>query len=146
MAPAFEGVDQHGETVTSTSFPGKKIILYFYPKDNTSGCTAEACSLRDGYQELLDRGFAVVGVSPDSEKSHKGFAEKHSLRFPLLPDTDKSIATAYGVWGLKKFMGREYMGILRTTFIIGTDGRIEKVFAKVDTKKHFAQILASYEK
>lgn len=144
-APDFRGVDQNGQEVSLSGFEGRKLILYFYPKDNTAGCTAEACSLRDGYAELLQRGFSVVGVSPDSERVHKGFSEKNALRFPLIADTDKSIATAYGVWGRKKFMGREYMGILRTTFIIGEDGNIEKVFRKVNTKDHFRQILDSYK-
>lgn len=144
-APDFRGADQNGEEVTLSGFRGRKLILYFYPKDNTAGCTAEACSLRDGYAELIRRGFSVVGVSPDSERVHKGFSEKNALRFPLIADTDKSIATAYGVWGQKKFMGREYMGILRTTFIIGEEGTIEKVFRKVNTKDHFRQILDSYK-
>ncbi len=143
-APDFSGVDQDGRTVTLGQFSGKKLILYFYPKDNTTGCTAEACSLRDGYAELKRKGFEIVGVSPDSQKSHRGFADKHELRFTLIADTDKSIASAYGVWGLKKFMGREYMGILRTTFIISGDGVIEKVFTKVDTKDHFRQIADAY--
>jgi len=144
-APAFKGIDQNGQEVSSEALRGKKIILYFYPKDNTPGCTAEACSLRDGYSELKKMGFEVVGVSPDSEASHKKFADKQELRFPLIADTDKSIAKAYGVWGLKKFMGREYMGILRTTFIIDQHGMIEKVFTKVNTKNHFEQIANSYQ-
>lgn len=144
-APGFQGTDQNGNTISLDGLKGKKVILYFYPKDNTSGCTAEACSLRDGYSELKERGFEVVGVSPDTEKSHKGFSEKNELRFPLLADTDKSIATAYGVWGQKKFMGREYMGILRTTFIIDEQGAIEKIFTKVNTKNHFEQIADSYK-
>lgn len=143
-APDFRGVDQNGEELSLSAFRGKKLVLYFYPKDNTSGCTAEACSLRDGYSELMRRGFSVVGVSPDSEKSHRGFAEKNSLGFPLISDPDKAIANAYGVWGRKKFMGREYMGILRTTFIIDEEGVIEKIFTKVNTKDHFGQIVDSY--
>lgn len=144
-APEFTGTDQEGRTVSLSDFRGRKLILYFYPKDNTSGCTAEACSLRDGYAELRRDGFEIVGVSPDSSKSHSGFAAKHSLPFTLIADTDKTIATAYGVWGLKKFMGREYMGILRTTFVIDGDGIIEKVFDKVNTKDHFRQIADSYK-
>ena len=144
-APAFKGVDQNGKEISSESLTGKKIILYFYPKDNTPGCTAEACSLRDGYTELKKRGFEIVGVSPDSEESHRKFSGKNNLRFPLIADTDKSIAQAYGVWGLKKFMGREYMGILRTTFIIDGNGMIEKIFTKVNTKNHFEQIADSYK-
>lgn len=144
-APDFTGIDQEGNTLSLAQFAGKRLILYFYPKDNTSGCTAEACSLRDGYAELRVQGFEIVGVSPDSAKSHQGFAAKHSLPFPLIADTDKTIATAYGVWGLKKFMGREYMGILRTTFVIDGEGRIEKIFDKVRTKDHFEQIADSYK-
>lgn len=143
-APDFRGVDQNGNELSLGMYKGKKLILYFYPKDNTSGCTAEACSLRDGYSELKAKGFEIVGVSPDSEKSHKGFADKHELPFPLIADTDKTIATAYGTWGLKKFMGREYMGIIRTTFVIDSNGVIEKVFDKVNTKQHFEQIADAY--
>ena len=146
-APEFKAEDQNGQTVSLSGIlaGGKKVILYFYPKDNTPGCTAEACSLRDGYSELLKRGFVVLGVSGDSEASHRKFIEKHELPFTLLVDADHKIAEAYGTWGEKKFMGRTYMGMIRTTFIIGTDGVIEKVFEKVDTKNHFEQILESYE-
>lgn len=143
-APDFKGFDQDGEPVALSSFKGKKLILYFYPKDNTPGCTAEACSLRDGYSELLKRGFTVVGVSPDSGKSHQKFIESKKLPFRLIADTDHAIASAYGVWGMKKFMGREYMGILRTTFVIDENGIIEKIFDKVDTKDHYNQIVNSY--
>lgn len=143
-APDFTGIDQDGKAVSLEQFRGKKLILYFYPKDNMTGCTAEACSLRDGYAELKRNGFEIVGVSPDGEKSHRGFADKHGLQFTLIADTDKSIASAYGVWGQKKFMGREYMGILRTTFVIDGEGYIEKVFPKVNTKDHFRQIADSY--
>jgi len=144
-APVFQGTDKDGETISLKDFAGKKVILYFYPKDSTPGCTAEACSLRDGYTELKKKGFEVVGVSPDSGASHQKFADKNDLRFPLIADTDKTIAQAYGVWGLKKFMGREYMGILRTTFIIDENGTIEKIFTKVNTKNHFEQIADSYK-
>lgn len=145
-APLFEGISQNGTLIGSQSFPGKKIILYFYPKDNTSGCTAEACSLRDGYSELLKQGFVVVGVSPDSAASHDKFIAKHSLPFPLIADTDKKIASDYGVWAEKKLYGRTYMGIVRTTFVIDEKGTIEKIFDKVNTKNHFIQILDSYNK
>ena len=121
------------------------MILYFYPKDNTPGCTAEACSLRDGRDTLRRMGFEVVGVSPDSEKSHQGFIAKQGLNFTLLADTDKKIAEAYGVWGEKKFMGRTFMGILRTTFVIDEQGVIEKIFDKVRTKDHFEQIVEAYQ-
>ena len=144
-APDFSGNDQNGNLISLAALRGKRIVLYFYPKDNTSGCTAEACSLRDGKQELKKMGFTIIGVSPDSEKSHQGFITKNNLNFTLIADTDKTIAQAYGVWGLKKFMGREYMGILRTTFIIDANGMIEKIFNKVDTKKHFEQIVDSYK-
>ena len=144
-APFFRAENQNGESVSLGDFAGKKLILYFYPKDNTSGCTAEACSLRDGYSELINMGFVVVGVSPDSVKSHVGFINKHELPFMLISDADHSIADSYGAWGLKKFMGREYYGILRKTFIINAEGIIEKVFDKVDTKRHFEQISDSYK-
>lgn len=143
--PQFEVLDQDGNTVTSSSLLGKRTILYFYPKDNTSGCTLEAQSLRDGRRELSEMGFDIIGVSPDSQKSHKGFICKHSLNFPLLADTEKTVAQAFGVWAEKKMYGRTYMGILRTTFIIDPDGVIEKVFEKVDTKNHWKQIAESYK-
>jgi peroxiredoxin Q/BCP len=131
--------------VNLSSFAGKKIVLYFYPKDNTPGCTAEACSLRDNYEELLKKGFVVLGVSPDSEKSHKGFAEKHSLPFPLIADPDKKIMTAYGAFGEKVMYGKKVTGVIRTTFIIDEKGIIEKVIKKVDTKEHASQIFKLYE-
>lgn len=143
-APVFEGWDQDGKKVSLSDFKGKRLILYFYPKDNTPGCTAEACSLRDGREELRRMGFEVVGVSPDSAKSHIGFITKHELNFPLIADTEKEIAQAFGVWGLKKFMGREYMGIMRTTFVISAEGVIEQIFDKVRTKDHFEQIAEAY--
>ncbi len=140
-APMFSGVNQNGETVSFADYSGKKLILYFYPKDNTSGCTAQACSLRDGYSELAGKGYQVVGVSPDSAKSHRGFIEKHSLNFTLIADTDNSIMKAYGAWGKKKMYGKEYEGVLRTTFIIDQYGIIEHVITKVDTAAHTQQIL-----
>jgi thioredoxin-dependent peroxiredoxin len=143
-APTFEGIDQDGRLIKLTDFRGKKLILYFYPKDNTSGCTAEACNLRDNYEPFLSKGFAIIGVSPDSEKSHKGFANKHSLPFPLIADTEKKIMNDYGVWGEKKMYGRSYMGVLRTTFIIDENGVIEKIINKVDTSGHTEQIFKLY--
>ncbi len=140
-APDFKAVDQDGQPIRLTDYKGKRLILYFYPKDNTSGCTAEACSLRNGYEELSRLGCEVVGVSPDSEKSHRGFIQKYSLPFRLLADTDKQVATAYGVWGEKKMYGKAYMGILRTTFVIDANGFITHIFDKVDTKDHVNQIL-----
>lgn len=141
-APDFTVQDQDGKTVSLAAVlgGGRRVILYFYPKDNTTGCTAEACSLRDGYAELLKMGFTVLGVSADSAASHKRFIEKHRLPFTLLVDADHAIAEAYGTWGEKRFMGRTYMGMIRTTFVIGTDGIIEQVFEKVETKRHFEQI------
>ncbi len=140
-APEFKGKDQNGKEIALSDYRGKKLILYFYPKDNTSGCTAEACSLRDSYDDFRKRGYEIVGVSPDSEKSHTGFISKHGLPFTLIADTNKSIAEAYGVWAEKKMYGRTYMGILRTTFVIDENGVIGKIIEKVDTKKHAEQLL-----
>jgi thioredoxin-dependent peroxiredoxin len=141
LAPEFSGLDQHGIEISMDDFVGKRIVLYFYPKDDTPGCTAEACSFRDGYQDLLDAGFAVVGVSPDPVKKHAKFVEKYDLPFSLIADEDRKVIDAYGVWGRKKFMGREYDGVYRETFVIGTDGRIERILDKVDTKDSAGQIL-----
>jgi peroxiredoxin Q/BCP len=146
IAPNFKGINQNGETVSLEQFKGKKVILYFYPKDNTPGCTAESCNLRDNYKELLDKGFEVIGVSPDSEASHKKFIAKHELPFNLIADTEKEILKKYGAWGLKKLYGREYEGVLRTTFVINEEGVIEKIFKKVKTKDHTNQILSEIEK
>jgi thioredoxin-dependent peroxiredoxin len=143
-APDFEGIDQNGNTVRLGDFAGKKVILYFYPKDNTPGCTAEACNLRDNYDDLLKKGFAVIGVSPDSEKSHKGFAGKYTLPFPLIADTEKKILNDYGVWGEKKMYGKSYLGVIRTTFTIDEMGVIEKIITKVDTAGHSEQIFSLY--
>ena len=140
-APHFEGIDQDGRTLRLDDFAGRRLILYFYPKDNTSGCTAEACSLNEGYAALTERGFEVVGVSPDTATSHQRFIAKHNLAFNLIADTDKKILEAYGVWAEKKMYGRAYMGVVRTTFIISPDGIIEKIIAKVDTKDHAGQIM-----
>ncbi len=144
-APRFGGTDQNGNKVKLSSFAGKKVVLYFYPKDDTPGCTAEACSLRDNYEELLRQGFVVLGVSPDSEKSHKGFAEKYNLPFPLISDPDRKIMTAYGAYGEKVMYGKKVTGVIRTTFIIDEKGVIEKVIKKVDTKEHAPQIFKLYE-
>jgi thioredoxin-dependent peroxiredoxin len=141
LAPEFSATDQHGKEVSLTAFKGRKVILYFYPKDNTPGCTAEACDLRDNHSELLNKGYVVIGVSPDPLKSHTKFTEKYELPFSLLPDTEKTIIQAYGVWGPKKFMGKSYEGVLRTTFVIDEQGIIEKVFTQVFTQNHTAQIL-----
>jgi peroxiredoxin Q/BCP len=143
-APIFEGIDQDGKIIKLTDYIGKKVILYFYPKDNTPGCTAEACNLRDNYDSLIKKGFIVIGVSPDNEKSHKGFAGKYSLPFPLLADTSQKIMNDYGVWGEKKMYGKSYMGVLRTTFIIDEKGILEKIIQKVDTAGHTEQIFKLY--
>ena len=140
-APDFSGLDQHGNAVSAADFAGKKIVLYFYPKDDTPGCTAEACSFRDGYQDLLNAGYAIVGVSPDSVKKHAKFVDKYNLPFPLIADEERKVIDAYGVWGRKKFMGREYDGVYRETFVIGADGTIERILEKVDTKDSAGQIL-----
>jgi len=139
-APAFEGVDQDYNKIKLSDFLGNKVILYFYPKDNTPGCTTEACNLRDNYEDLLKKGFKVIGVSPDNVKSHKGFTGKYSLPFPLIADPEKKIINAYGVWGEKNMYGKKVMGILRTTFIIDEKGIIEKIISKVDTAQHTEQI------
>jgi len=141
-APDFL-IEQAG--LKKSDIKGKKVILYFYPKDNTPGCTAESCDLRDNYADLKSKGFEVIGVSPDSEKSHENFKNKYSLPFALIPDTEKEIMNAFGVWGEKKMYGKTYMGVLRTTFIIAEDGTIEKIISKVKTKEHSAQILKEME-
>lgn len=143
-APELLGIDQDGKEVKLSDYAGRKLILYFYPKDNTSGCTAEACSLRDYASELAAQGYSVVGVSSDSEASHRKFIEKHSLPFPLIADTDQRLQKEMGVWGEKSMYGRKYMGTLRTTFIIGPDGTIERIFTpkEIKTKIHAEQILA----
>jgi peroxiredoxin Q/BCP len=140
-APEFSGVDQDGQPVSLKDYTGKKLVLYFYPKDDTPGCTAEACSLRDNYEHLQKAGYDVLGVSTDPVKSHKKFIDKYTLPFRLLSDTEKTVSEAFGVYGLKKFMGKEYMGISRTTFLIDEKGIITEVISKVDTKKHAEQIL-----
>jgi len=141
-APDFSGSTEKEATVSLADFKGKKLVLFFYPKDNTPGCTAEACNLRDNYEVLRKEGYELLGVSPDDAKKHQKFIQKFEFPFSLLADTDLSTIKAYGVWGLKKFMGKEFEGVYRTTFIIGADGTIEKVFDKVKTKDHAAQILA----
>ena len=139
--PFFEVMDQDGNKVTSDDLKGKKTIIYFYPKDNTSGCTAEACNLRDNYEALSAKGYNVVGVSKDSAASHKRFAEKHELPFTLLADTSLQMLQDFGAWGEKKMYGKTVMGTLRRTFIFDENGILERVIEKVDTKNHAAQIL-----
>lgn len=140
-APDFLGVDEVGRELSLNDFAGKRLVLYFYPKDSTPGCTAEACSLRDGMDELVAAGYSVVGVSADSATSHQRFKAKQTLNFPLIADTERKLIEAYGVWGEKKMAGRTYMGIIRTTFVIAPDGTIERVIKKVDTKNAARQIL-----
>ena len=141
QAPSFEGVDQNNKKISSRDFVGSKWVVYFYPKDNTPGCTAQACSLKDGYDELLSRGIKVLGVSADSVKSHDKFASKFSLPFPLLSDESKEVINLFGVWGLKKFMGREYEGIHRITFVMNENNEITHVVHKPKTKDHANEIL-----
>lgn len=140
-APDFEGRDQDGKEIKLMDFKGSKLVLYFYPKDNTPGCTAEACDLRDNYHRFESMGYKIVGVSKDNEKSHKGFIEKFSLPFPLISDTETTILKAYEAWGRKKFMGREYDGIIRRTFVIDENGIIIDIIDKVDTKAHSKQLI-----
>ncbi len=144
-APAFTGKDQDGNTVKLSDFKGYNLILYFYPKDDTPGCTAESCDLRDNYEMWLSRGYKVLGVSPDDQESHKKFIKKYDLPFPLLADPDKEIIKAYGAWGTKKMYRKEYEGLLRTTFVIDVNGVIQSIFQKVKTKEHTAQILAEID-
>lgn len=141
VAPDFKAVDQHGNEVTLKQYRGKKLVLYFYPKDNTPGCTAEACSLRDNYEDFISKGFEVIGVSPDSHASHLKFAQKHELPFILIPDTEKELLTLYNAWGEKKMYGKSYMGVLRKTYVIGEEGTILKIIEKVKTKEHAKQIV-----
>ncbi len=144
-APVFTTKNAEGDTVRLKDFRGQKIVLYFYPKDDTPGCTKEACSFRDAFSKFKKRGIKVLGVSPDNEASHRKFAEKYELPFTLLTDTDHAIADAYGVYGEKKFMGRTYMGVNRTTFLIDEKGKIKKVFAKVKPEEHAREVLEAFE-
>ncbi|MFL0681750.1 MAG: thioredoxin-dependent thiol peroxidase [Algoriphagus aquaeductus] len=141
MAPDFEAKIETGETIKLSDYRGKKVVLYFYPKDATPGCTAQACNLRDNYDALLKAGYVVLGISSDDEKSHKKFIEKQNLPFPLIADTDLKVHEAYGTWVEKSMYGRKYMGTARTTFVIDEEGKIAEVIEKVDTKNHTAQIL-----
>ncbi|HEY9183941.1 MAG TPA: thioredoxin-dependent thiol peroxidase [Salegentibacter sp.] len=140
-APDFKAEDQDGNIVQLSDFKGKKLVLFFYPKASTPGCTAEACNLRDNWEQFQEKNYAVIGVSADSKKRQSNFKNKYDFPFPLLADEDKEVINAYGVWGPKKFMGKEYDGIHRTTFIIDEEGKIEDVIKKVKTKEHTAQIL-----
>lgn len=142
-APDFKSIDQNGEDISLSDFKGKKLILYFYPKDSTPGCTTESCNFRDNYESLTKKGFEVVGVSADSEKSHQKFIGKHDLPYRLIADTNKEVINSFGAWGEKKFMGRKFQGILRSTFVIDENGIIEKVIDKVKTKEASQQVLSA---
>ena len=142
-APDFSANNQNGKTLTLGDFKGKKLVLYFYPKDDTPGCTAEACSLRDHYQTFLAQGYAILAVSPDNEAKHQKFIAKYELPFDLLADTDHAVAEAYGVWVEKSMYGRQYMGIARTTFVIDENGNMADIIQKVNTKEHGPQLLGS---
>ena len=139
--PDFSANDQDGNSINLKDYRGKSLVVFFYPKADTPGCTAEACNLRDNYKELKDKGFELLGVSADSEKKQTNFKKKYNFPFPLLADEDHTVINTFGVWGPKKFMGREYDGIHRTTFVINSDGIVEKVIDKVKTKDHAAQLL-----
>lgn len=140
-APNFTSIDQNGQPISLSDYRGKKVVLYFYPKDDTSGCTAQACSLRDNYADLRTAGYEVLGVSVDNQTSHQKFIGKYELPFSLVADTDKQVVDAYGVWQEKSMYGRKYMGTARTTFLIDENGIITDIIGKVDTKKHAEQIL-----
>ena len=140
-APEINSIDENGEVITLEQFKGKKVVLYFYPKDMTPGCTVQSCNLRDNYQTLLDNGYVVLGCSADNPERHQKFITKHDLPFPLISDENKEVINAYGVWGPKKFMGRTYDGIHRTTFVIDANGTIEDIITKVKIKAHAEQII-----
>jgi peroxiredoxin Q/BCP len=144
-APQFSTKDANGDTVSLKDLRGEKVVLYFYPKDDTPGCTKEACSFRDAFSKFKKRGIRVLGISPDNETSHKKFTAKYKLPFTLLADTDHSIADAYGAYGEKKFMGRTYMGVLRSTFLIDEKGKIKKIFSKVKPDEHANEVLEAFE-
>ena len=146
FAPEFTSTTQDGAQISLSDLKGARTVLYFYPKDNTSGCTLEAKSLRDGKEELSRRGFRIVGVSPDSERSHQNFCTKHELNFTLIADTDHSVCEAFGVWAEKSMYGRKYMGVKRTTFLLDEEGRITHIFDKVKTATHFEQIINELDK
>lgn len=144
-APVFAGTDQNGKTISLNDFKGKKVAIYFYPKDNTPGCTVQACNLRDNYEVLMDKGIQVIGVSADSVASHQKFIDKFDLPFPLIADEDRKVIEQFGVWGPKKFMGKVYDGIHRTTFLIDEDQKIAGVIEKVNTKDHANEILEIFK-
>ena len=145
LAPDFSTIDQDGKTFKLSDFRGNKVILYFYPKADTPGCTAESCNLRDNYTDLINKGYKIFGVSADNQAKQKKFAEKYQLPFTLIPDVDKVVLKAFGAWGMKKMYGKDYEGVLRTTYIIDESGKIEKVIEKVEVKDHAAQILKAMQ-
>lgn len=145
VAPEFELEDQNGELVKLADLRGTPVVLYFYPKDNTPGCTKEACGFRDVYSDYTAKGIKVIGVSPDSAKKHTNFIEKFQLPFTLLADVEHKVCELYGVWGLKKMMGREYMGVFRTTFVIDADGTVKKIYNKVKPEEHAKEVLSLFE-
>ena len=145
IAPKFKAKDQNGKEISLSDYNGKKVALYFYPKDMTPGCTNQACNLRDNYALLEKEGVVILGVSPDAEARHQKFIDKYDLPFPLIADTDHEVINAYGIWGPKKFMGKEYDGLHRTTFLINEDGRIHAIIKKPKTKEHAEEILASFK-
>lgn len=142
-APNFTSVDQDNNPISLSDFTGKKVVLYFYPKDNTPGCTAQSCNLRDNYDALIKAGYVVLGVSIDTVKKHQNFIEKYDLPFPLIADTSQEVVNLFGVWQEKKMYGRKFMGIVRTTFVIDEKGTISEIISKVDTKNHTSQILTT---
>lgn len=143
-APDFEGIDQHGRLIRLRDFYGQKVALYFYPKDNTPGCTKQACSLRDGYAQLQEAGIVVLGVSADDVASHQRFAEKYHLPFSLIADPEAKICQAYGVWGVRTLYGRQFLGIRRTTFLIGEDGRIRQIIRQPNVQQHAYEVLKGF--
>jgi len=145
-APDFKGTDQNGNPIALKDYKGKKVILYFYPKDDTPGCTAQACNLRDNYQSLIAAGYQVIGVSKDSVKSHKKFETKYELPFPLIADEEHVISDAYGIWGERKFMGRTFLGVHRTTFLINEKGIVHAIIEKPDTKNHTEEVLNTWNR
>jgi len=142
LAPAINATDENGELITLEEYRGKKVVLYFYPRDNTPGCTAEACDLRDNYSQFIEQGFEIIGVSDDTEKSHRKFKSKYELPFRLISDVDRKVLQDYGAWGEKKLYGKSFLGLIRLTFIINEDGYVEKIIKKVKTKEHSKQIFA----
>jgi peroxiredoxin Q/BCP len=145
-APDFKGRDQNGNIITLKGYLGHKVVIFFYPRDNTPGCTTQACNMRDNYELLVKKGFRIIGVSTDSVKSHKKFEQKYALPFPLIADEDRKVVQKYGVWGEKKFMGRTFDGTHRTTFLIDEKGKIRRIINKVNTKDHAQQVLEEWDK